>query len=261
MSTSDIFFEHNRRIATITFNRPQALNAVTWAMYDSLIEYCETVNRSTDIRVVVLRGAGSKAFIAGTDITQFQTFTEPNDGIAYEQRIDLVLNTLEQLNKPTIAEIDGIAAGGGCAIAAACDLRICSDRSRFGVPIARTLGNCLSASNYARFLDLIGPTRLKEMLFTGRLFDSAEAKATGFVTSVVAPDILEASVKQMAETIAANAPLTIRSSKEMIRRVQEHRRLDPAIGHDLIRACYSSNDFKEGVLAFLQKRTPRWNGT
>ena len=261
MSTSDIFFEHNRRIATITFNRPQALNAVTWAMYDSLIEYCETVNRSTDIRVVVLRGAGSKAFIAGTDITQFQTFTEPNDGIAYEQRIDLVLNTLEQLNKPTIAEIDGIAAGGGCAIAAACDLRICSDRSRFGVPIARTLGNCLSASNYARFLDLIGPTRLKEMLFTGRLFDSEEAKATGFVTSVVAPDILEASVKQMAETIAANAPLTIRSSKEMIRRVQEHRRLDPAIGHDLIRACYSSNDFKEGVLAFLQKRTPRWNGT
>ena len=261
MSTSDIFFEHNRRIATITFNRPQALNAVTWAMYDSLIEYCETVNRSTDIRVVVLRGAGSKAFIAGTDITQFQTFTEPNDGIAYEQRIDLVLNTLEQLNKPTIAEIDGIAAGGGCAIAAACDLRICSDRSRFGVPIARTLGNCLSASNYARFLDLIGPTRLKEMLFTGRLFDSEEAKATGFVTSVVAPDILEASVKQMAETIAANAPLTIRSSKEMIRRVQEHRRLDPAIGHDLIRACYSSNDFKEGVLAFLQKRPPRWNGT
>ena len=156
---------------------------------------------------------------------------------------------------------DGIAAGGGCAIAAACDLRICSDRSRFGVPIARTLGNCLSASNYARFLDLIGPTRLKEMLFTGRLFDSEEAKATGFVTSVVAPDVLEASVKQMAETIAANAPLTIRSSKEMIRRVQEHRRLDPAIGHDLIRACYSSNDFKEGVLAFLQKRTPRWNGT
>ena len=261
MSTSDILFECNRRIATITFNRPQALNAVTWAMYDSLIEYCETINRSTDIRVVVLRGAGSKAFIAGTDITQFQTFTEPNDGIAYEQRIDLVLNTLEQLNKPTIAEIDGIAAGGGCAIAAACDLRICSNRSRFGVPIARTLGNCLSASNYARFLDLIGPTRLKEMLYTGRLFDSAEAKATGFVTSVVAPDILDASVKQMAETIAANAPLTIRSSKEMIRRVQEHRRLDPAIGHDLIRACYSSNDFKEGVLAFLQKRPPRWNGT
>ena len=99
------------------------------------------------------------------------------------------------------------------------------------------------------------------MLYTGRLFDSAEAKATGFVTSVVAPDILDASVKQMAETIAANAPLTIRSSKEMIRRVQEHRRFDPAIGHDLIRACYSSNDFKEGVLAFLQKRPPRWNGT
>jgi enoyl-CoA hydratase/carnithine racemase len=261
VSTSDIFIEHDRRIVTITFNRPQALNAITWAMYDSLVDYCETINRATDIRVVVLRGAGSKAFIAGTDITQFQTFTEPNDGIAYEQRIDLVLNTLEHLNKPTIAEIDGIAAGGGCAIAAACDLRICSDRSRFGVPIARTLGNCLSASNYARFLDLIGPTRLKEMLYTGRLFDSAEAKATGFVTSVVAPDILEASVKQMAETIAANAPLTIRSSKEMIRRVQEHRRLDSAIGHDLIRACYSSNDFKEGVLAFLQKRPPRWNGT
>lgn len=261
MSTSDIFFEHDQKIGTITFNRPHALNAITWAMYDSLLEYCETINGSSEIRVVVLRGTGSKAFVAGTDITQFQAFTEPDDGIAYEQRIDLVLNKLEHLNKPTIAEIDGIAAGGGCAIAAACDLRICSNRSRFGIPIARTLGNCLSASNYARFLDLIGPTLLKEMLYTGRLFDADDAKAAGFITSVVEPDMLDASVKQIAETIAANAPLTIRASKEMIRRVQEHRRIDPAIGHDLIKTCYTSNDFKEGVLAFLQKRPPRWSGS
>ena len=169
MSTPHVVRTQDGPVAVITFNRPEARNAMTWPMYDALVELCEEIDRADDVRVVVLRGAGSKAFVAGTDIAQFRTFRTAEDGVRYEQRIDSVVDRLERLAKPTIAAIDGVTTGGGCALAAACDLRICTTRARFGVPIARTLGNCLSASNHARFLDLIGPARLKELLFTGRL--------------------------------------------------------------------------------------------
>ena len=153
-------------IATVTFNRPEARNAMTWPMYDALVEFCGALESDAAVRVIVLRGAGGKAFVAGTDIGQFRTFRTEKDGVAYEHRIDAVVDRLERVAKPTIAAIDGVTTGGGCALAAACDLRVCTSRSRFGVPIARTLGNCLSAANHARFLDLIGPARLKEMLYT-----------------------------------------------------------------------------------------------
>ena len=261
MSTPHVVRTQDGPIAVVTFNRPEARNAMTWPMYDALVELCEELDRADDVRVVVLQGAGSKAFVAGTDIAQFRTFRTAEDGVRYEQRIDAVVDRLERLAKPTIAAIDGVTTGGGCALAAACDLRICTTRARFGVPIARTLGNCLSASNHARFLDLIGPARLKELLFTGRLLTASEAAGAGFVNRVVEPDRLVAVVREYAQTIAANAPLTVRASKEMIRRIQEHRRIDPALGRDLIIACYTSADFHEGVDSFLEKRAPQWTGT
>ncbi len=261
MSTPHVVRTREGPIAVITFNRPEARNAMTWPMYDALVELCEELDRADDVRVVVLQGAGSKAFVAGTDIAQFRTFRTAEDGVRYEQRIDAVVDRLERLAKPTIAAIDGVTTGGGCALAAACDLRICTARSRFGVPIARTLGNCLSASNHARFLDLIGPARLKELLFTGRLLTASEAADAGLVNRVVEPDRLAAVVREYAQTIAANAPLTVRASKEMIRRIQEHRRIDPALGRDLIIRCYTSADFHEGVDSFLEKRAPHWTGT
>ncbi len=260
MPSPHVVLDRDGPVATITFNRPEARNAMTWPMYDALVEACEDIDRDDDVRVVVLRGAGGRAFVAGTDIAQFRSFRTEEDGLAYERRIDAVIDRLERVAKPTIAAIDGVTTGGGCAIAAACDLRVCTDRSRLGVPVARTLGNCLSAANHARFLDLIGPARLKEMLYTGRLFSAAEAAAAGLVNRVVAADELDAVVREYAETMAANAPLTIRASKEMIRRVQAHRRIEASLGRDLIVSCYTSTDFREGVQAFLDKRPPRWTG-
>ncbi len=261
MSTAHAFYEQEAALAFLTFNRPEARNAMTWEMYQAVVEACDAVEADPSVRILVLRGAGGKAFVSGTDIHQFRSFGSPEDGIEYERRLDEVVDRLEAVGRPTIAQIDGFATGGGAALAAACDLRVCTPTSRFGVPIARTLGNCLSAANHSRFLDLVGPARLKELLYTGRLFDAAEALQAGLVNRVVDASELDATVRTLAETVAANAPLTIKASKEMIRRVQLHRRMASVDGRDLIVMCYTSADFKEGVSAFLEKRAPKWTGT
>ena len=261
MPTPHVLYERDQAVAFVTINRPEARNAMTWEMYQALVDYCDAVERDPTVRVLVLKGAGGKAFIAGTDIAEFQAFESPEDGIDYERRLDAVIDRIEAVGTPTIAQVEGVAAGGGCAIVAACDLRVCTPASRFGVPIARTLGNCLSVANHARFLDLIGPTRLKDLLYTARLLDAEEALAGGLVTRVVDPDAIDRVVRDLATTIAENAPLTIKATKEMIRRIQAHRRLDASTGHDLIAMCYTSDDFKEGVESFLAKRPPRWTGS
>ena len=246
-------------VAFLTFNRPEARNAMTWEMYESLVDACERVDAAEAIRVLVLRGAG-KAFVAGTDIGQFTRFSTRDDAIAYERRIDAVVDRLERVQAATIAQVHGVAAGGGCAIALACDLRVCSPAARFGVPVARTLGNCLSAANYARLVDLIGPATVKDLMFTGRLMDAHEAAALGLVTRLAESDGLDDAVRELAATIAANAPLTIRATKESVRRIQAARRLPADATDDLITMCYGSEDFREGVASFLAKRTPVFRG-
>jgi len=134
-------FETDGPLAFLTFNRPDARNALTWEMYEALVEACERVDSDASLRVLVLRGAGGKAFVAGTDIAQFQNFSDRDDGVKYEERLDRVLDRLERVTKPTIAQVQGVAAGGGCAIAFACDLRVATPDASFGIPIARTLGN------------------------------------------------------------------------------------------------------------------------
>src|SRR5438477_9746294 len=178
-------FEAAGPIATFTFNRPDARNAMTWEMYDALVDACERVDRDAAIHVLVLRGAGGKAFVAGTDISQFQTFKDRQDGLKYEERLDNVLDRIERVTKPTIAHIEGVAAGGGCAIALVCDLRVATPESTFGIPIARTLGNCLSGASYSRLLDVMNPGAVKDMLFTGRLIGASEAHALGIVNRLV----------------------------------------------------------------------------
>jgi len=253
-------YETDGPIATLTFNRPEARNAMTWGMYESLVAACDRVDADDALRVLVLRGAGGKAFIAGTDIAQFKSFRDRADGIKYEERLDAVLDRLEAVTKPTIAQVQGVAAGGGCAIALTCDLRIATPESTFGIPIARTLGNCLSAATHSRLVDLLGPARVKELIFTGRLVAAEEARASGMVNHIVSGDEIDGAVKTLAIEIAANAPLTLRATKELLRRIARSRRLAPGADSDIVEMCYTSEDFREGVTAFLEKRKPTWKG-
>lgn len=260
MSSPRVQFEIDGSLAFLTVNRPDARNAMTWDMYEALIDACNRVDASDQVRVFVLRGAGDKAFISGTDISQFTEFNAPDASIKYERHLDAVVDRLERVRVPTIAQVQGIAAGGGCAIALACDMRVCAPEALFGVPIARTLGNCLSAANYARIIDLIGPALTKDILFTGRLIDAAEADGLGLVTRLAPRSEIDAVTRALADSMASNAPLTLRATKEAVRRIQEHRRIDRELADDLILMCYTSDDFKEGVSAFLAKRAPKFSG-
>jgi enoyl-CoA hydratase/carnithine racemase len=257
---SHTVFETDGPIATLTFNRPEARNAMTWEMYEALVAACERVDADGELRVLVLRGAGGKAFVAGTDISQFQSFRDREDGIKYEERLDRVLDRLEQVSKPTIAQVQGVAVGGGCAIALTCDLRVATPESTFGIPIARTLGNCLSATSYSRLVDLMGPSRVKDLMFTGRLMDGAEAYHAGLIARLVSADTIDGVTRALAVEIAANAPLTLRATKELLRRLAARRRLSPGDDADIVEMCYTSDDFREGVTAFLAKRKPQWTG-
>ena len=257
--SEQLLYDLRDGIGRITFNRPDARNALTFAMYDRLTEICAAVEADRSIRVLVLTGAGEKAFAAGTDIAQFRAFRTAEDAFAYEARIDRVLGALESVRVPTIAAISGACTGGGAAIAACCDLRIGAANARFGFPVAKTLGNCLSITNYARLKDLLGPARVKEMIFTARLIEAPEAQALGLLSEVL-PDhaALMARADELAAHVAGMAPLTLQATKEALRRLQ--RRLERSEGEDLIRLCYTSEDFREGMDAFLTKRAPNWRG-
>jgi len=257
--SDDLLFKLEDGIGRIMFNRPQARNALTFAMYERLAAICEEANSDHAIKVLVLRGAGDKAFASGTDINQFRAFKSPQDALDYENRIDRVLSTLEQCRVPTIAAINGFCTGGGAGIAAACDLRIGTSSTKIGFPIARTLGNCLSMSNVSRLTALIGPARVKDLIFTARLIEAAEAASVGLLTEVV-EDIaaLDRRADEVARLLAGHAPLTLTATKQAVARLQQ--RLTREEGQDLILMCYTSQDFREGLDAFLNKRAPQWRG-
>ena len=256
----DLLYSVEDGIGRITFNRPQARNALTFAMYERMAEICREANEDSSMRALILTGTGDKAFASGTDISQFRAFKGPEDAIEYEGRIDRVIGDLEACRVPTIAAIAGACTGGGAGIAAACDLRIGTASARFGLPIARTLGNCLSMSNFSRFTALIGPARVKDIIFTARLIEAEEAKAIGLLNEIV-PDTaaLAERADTLARTVASHAPLTIRAAKEAVRRLTT--RISREEGQDLILMCYMSQDFREGMEAFLNKRPPQWTGT
>ena len=245
-------------IVTLTFNRPQARNAMTWDMYQRLYDTCEAVDADDSIRVLVLKGAGGKAFVAGTAIAQFSEFKSGEDGLRYEREGNERMGRIGRVRKPVIAQIQGFAVGGGLGIAAGADLRIATKDARFGAPIARTLGNCLSMQAYANYMDLLGPSRLKELIFTARLLTADEALAAGFVHEIVAAEAIDARVRELAQKVASHAPITLQVTKEAIRRIQQARTVPD--GDDLVARTYGSADFHEGVSAFVEKRAPRWTG-
>jgi enoyl-CoA hydratase len=257
--SEDLIYEVRDGIGRITFNRPQARNAMLFSMYERLAEICASLDKDKSVKVLVLTGAGDKAFASGTDISQFRAFKTPQDALDYEGRIDRVLGTLEKCRVPTIAAIAGACTGGGAGIAASCDLRVATKTARFGFPIARTLANCLSMSNISRLAALIGPARAKELIFTARLVEGPEALAAGLVHEVVEdhPALMK-RVDELAKTVASHAPLTLRATKEALSRLQP--RLSREQGEDLILMCYMSQDFREGMDAFLNKRTPNFKG-
>jgi len=242
-------------VARLTFDRPAARNAMTWRMYEELVDACAAIEANHAVRVAVLRGAGGRAFVAGTDIEQFRAFTSGEDAVAYERKIERYISGLESLPVPTVAVVEGWAVGGGMAIANACDLRLATPGARFGVPVARTLGNCLSASNLRRLTGTLGVAMVKRMLLAAET-PAAEEMPAGYVT-VVAADELDIRVAELCERLAGLAPLTIRATKEALNRLAR----DPvAEGSDLIRLVYGSADFREGIEAFLAKRKPQWRG-
>ena len=254
-----VLFEVQEGIGYITFNRPQARNAFTLGMYERFEQILQQVRSDASIHVLVLMGAGEKAFAAGTDISEFKAFSRPEDALNYESRVDQVLGLLERLQIPTMAAIAGVCTGGGAAIAACCDIRIGAANARFGVPIARSLGNCLSMANYARLTALLGPARVADLIFTARLIEANEARAAGLLSEVL-PDYasLKDRAAELARTISAHAPLTLRVTKEALRRIRE--KITPEEDPSLILMCYMSRDFREGMDAFLNKRTPEWKG-
>jgi enoyl-CoA hydratase/carnithine racemase len=258
MSTDTGVVRLDRRdaVATITLDRPGARNALTWAMYEELDRALDRVGSEPDVRVVVVRGAGGN-FAAGTDISQFAAFTSGDDGVEYERRLEAVLTKLESLPATSIAAVEGYAAGFGLALAAACDLRIASPNAQFGVPIARTIGNCLSMGNYARLVASLGAARTKAMLLTAEFMSANEARATGFEVRVLEHHAYARELDLLCARLVTHAPLTLQVTREAVRRIVSRSVAD---GDDLLRRVYGSGDFREGVAAFVEKRKPRWEG-
>ena len=261
MSDGTVHLTLDSGIAWITFDRPQARNAMTWTMYNQLAAICEQLKTDHTVRVAVFRGAGGQAFVAGTDIAQFLEFGSSGDagadGIAYEQQIDQTLRGFATLPMPTIAVIESWAVGGGLALATGCDFRIATPSAKFGVPIARTLGNCLSIANLARLKDAFGTQRVKRMLLLSEVLEANEALACGYLQQIAPAEAIEQAARDLASKLASLAPITQRVSKEGLRRIAGASLPDD---HDLVRLTYGSAEFREGVSAFVAKRPPQWRG-
>ncbi len=253
----EVRYEQDGSVVTLTFAREAARNAMTWKMYDELEAACVRIQDDPSVRVVVLRGEGDRAFVAGTDIAQFAEFEDGDDGVAYEDRVEKVMSRLEQLPQPTIAVIKGYAVGGGLIISSVCDLRVCSETARFGIPIARTLGNCLAMRNYARLSWMIGPAQLKAMIMRADFTDAATALRIGLASEVHAPDAVDGRVAELAAQLSEHAPLTMWATKESIRRLMLQ---GVPTESDIVHRVYGSADFAEGNTSFVEKRPARWRG-
>jgi enoyl-CoA hydratase/carnithine racemase len=258
--SDELLVERRGQVEWLIFNRPAVRNAMTWNMYERLAESCEAINRDREVRAVVLTGSGGQAFVSGTDIAQFRSMKTAQDFLDYEARGKAVLGALEAVRVPTIAAIAGFCTGAGAAIVNCCDLRIASPSARYGFPIARTLGNGLSMTNYARAASLLGIARLKDLIFRARLIAAEEMLSWGLVSELTpTEDSLLRRAQELAEELAGYAPLTLWATKESLRRLRDE--MVPSDNKsDVLLSVYMSSDFREGVESFLEKRPPEWTG-
>ncbi len=248
-------------IGHVVFNNPERHNAVSLAMWDTLDEILKDYETDDDIRVVVLSGAGGKAFVSGADISKFEEERSSKEAVErYNSRLKVIYNRIEGFKKPTIAMINGHCIGGGLNLAVCCDLRYASNNAKFGMPAAKlALGYPFHAIE--RLMRAIGQAAAKELMFTAKTIDAATAQNLGFVQAITAPEDLDAHVTEIAGHIAANAPLTIKAMKFIATQVplsDAERDLDQC--NDLIATCFASKDYIEGRKAFLEKRKPRFKG-
>jgi len=260
--TSKLLMEKDGPIGWIIFNQPEKRNAVSQEMWEQMPEYVDDLASDDAIRVVVLRGAGDQAFVAGADISQFKDRRRNmSDEEEYRRISARGSDSLSTLGKPLLAMIHGYCVGGGVSIAITCDIRIAADDAHFGVPAAR-LGLGYHYHGMEKLMKLVGPAYTKEIFFTARTdFSALDALRMGLVNQVVPKAELESFTRDYAQRIARNAPLTIRSAKTSVDQLlRPHGERDLALLEKLIADCFNSQDYQEGVKAFSEKRRPQFQG-
>ena len=249
-------------VGILTFNNPERHNAVSLDMWEATKRMLDGFAADDDIRVVVLTGAGGKAFVSGADISKFASERATLEASrAYNVKSDAAYASVADFPKPTIAMIRGYCIGGGVGLAVCCDLRICSDNSRFAVPAAK-LGLGYGYSGLKRLVDIVGASFAKEIFYTARQFDAQEASAMGLVNRVVPAGELEAYVKSITDMISANAPLTIKAVKFTVgEMLKDESKRNLARSVELVEQCFASRDYTEGRTAFMEKRKPVFTGS
>jgi len=261
LKTDKMIARKDKHIGWLTFNNPARHNAVSLEMWEGLACIAEDFTADSDIRVVIVQGAGGKAFISGADISEFEDQRHSsNSAVHYDAISAKGMQALKNINKPTIAMIHGYCIGGGVAVALNCDIRIASDNSKFAVPAAK-LGLGYEYAGVRKLVDVVGPSFAQEIFFTARQFSAQEALSMGLINRMVAADAIEQYIQQYAETISANAPMTVASIKTIVGEIVKDERLqDIALCEKVVAACFNSEDFKEGRTAFMAKRKPVFKG-
>jgi enoyl-CoA hydratase/carnithine racemase len=248
-------------VATITVDNAARYNAVSLAMWENMVRYVAQANNDPSVRVIVLRGAGEKAFVSGADISEFATLRDsPEQVERYNNAVDAAQSALIESPKPVIAVIRGICMGGGIGLALSCDLRFCSHTSRFRMPAAR-LGLGYDRKGLQRAVSVLGAARTTDIFMTARTFDGIEAQRIGMVHDSFADDEFDAQTNSRVEQVAQNAPLTLKAAKLAIRSaINDPQITDPGVVDAAVQACFDSNDYREGRAAFGEKRLPRFTG-
>ena len=258
--TEKIIAQKEGGIGWLIFNNPARHNAVSLEMWQAIPEIMEDYEADPQIRVIVLRGAGTKAFVAGADISEFEQHRASQEAVDfYDQQTQRAWQHLAEVAKPTIALIRGFCVGGGVGMAVCCDLRIASEEAQFGIPAAK-LGIGYRYSALKMVVDLVGPSFVKEILYTGRLFSAREALSMGLVNRVVPKNVIDAYTQDYCETIARNAPLSIQASKKMVAEMMKKQAPDVDLCDKWVTQCFDSVDYIEGRRAFMEKRNPEFQG-
>ncbi len=261
MPSDKMISKKDNGVGWMILNNPERHNAISLEMWDAALEIMADFSADPNVRVMVITGAGGKAFASGADISKFKDERQEAQAVAhYQETTQKAYAAIQAMRIPTIAMVRGYCIGGGTAVAVCCDIRICSENAKFGIPAAK-LGLGYGLQRAIPLVDLVGPAYAKEMFFTGRQFDAREAQQMGLVNRVVADDKLEATIEEMARTIAENAPLTVRCAKLVVGEALKDSTIrDVAATERAVQACFNSNDYKEGQAAFMEKRKPRFTG-